>query len=130
MYFCQTFEKKIEYSISSLHLCTLCVTHSNSQSCPVNTDLKVVFFYNIFNKILNHPDSGLHYVLAKDRDSVQMTIETDDDLIGLKAAGKAVATVLKKMMAYAEPGMSTFELDQYGGGLLEEFGAISAPLLT
>lgn len=59
-----------------------------------------------------------------------MTIETDEDLQGLKAAGKAVATVLKKMMAYAEPGMRTFELDQYGGKLLEEYGAISAPLLS
>ena len=59
-----------------------------------------------------------------------MTIETDEDLQGLKAAGKVVATVLKKMIAFTEPGMTTFELDQYGGQLLDECGAISAPLLS
>lgn len=59
-----------------------------------------------------------------------MTIESDEDLQGLKVAGKTVATVLKKMIAYTEPGMSTLELDQYGGLLLEEYGAISAPLLS
>lgn len=59
-----------------------------------------------------------------------MTIGTDEDLQGLKAAGKVVATVLKKMIAFTEPGMTTLELDQYGGQLLDKCGAISAPLLS
>ena len=34
------------------------------------------------------------------------------------------------MRAYARPGMSTLELDEYGGGLLADLGAKSAPKLT
>jgi len=59
-----------------------------------------------------------------------MTIETAQDLEGLKAIGGIVATVLQKMMDYAEPGMTTAELDAYGGRLLEAYGARSAPRLT
>jgi methionyl aminopeptidase len=34
------------------------------------------------------------------------------------------------MRDYAQPGMSTKELDEYGGTLLTEFGAKYAPFLT
>lgn len=59
-----------------------------------------------------------------------MTIETDSDLQHLHVIGHIVAQVLKKMMAYAEPGMTTRELDHYGGQLLQLEGATSAPMLT
>lgn len=48
----------------------------------------------------------------------------------MKKASEAVALTLKEMRAYARPGMSTKELDDYGGRLLDKFGAKSAPYLT
>jgi len=59
-----------------------------------------------------------------------LTIETDSDLQHLFVIGHIVAEVLKKMMAYAEAGMTTKELDEYGGKLLAMEGARSAPQLT
>lgn len=56
-----------------------------------------------------------------------MTITDEAELNGMKAASEAVALTLKRMRDYAQPGMSTLELDQYGGKLLQEFGARSAP---
>lgn len=48
----------------------------------------------------------------------------------MQLISEVVATTLKKMREYAQPGMSTFELDEYGGQLLQEYGAKSAPRLT
>lgn len=59
-----------------------------------------------------------------------MTIETDEDLNKLKAVGWIVARVLREMQSSAEPGMTTFELDQLGKQLLESYGANSAPKIT
>lgn len=59
-----------------------------------------------------------------------MSITNESELIGMKEASKAVAYTLKKMMEYAQPGMDTKELDEYGAKILEEFGAKSAPHLT
>jgi methionyl aminopeptidase len=59
-----------------------------------------------------------------------MTIESEQDLQGLKAIGHIVASTLKQMMDYAEPGMTTLELDAYGRRLLEQQGARSAPELA
>ena len=56
-----------------------------------------------------------------------MTVESDDDIQGLKAAGEAVATVLRRMLDAIRPGMTTLELDQMGERWLTEFGAKSAP---
>ncbi len=57
-----------------------------------------------------------------------MTIKKEEELEGLKAVGHAVAITLKKMKEYTKIGMSTKEIDQYGGKLLAEFGAVSAPI--
>lgn len=51
-------------------------------------------------------------------------------MAGMQAAGKVVAVVLKAMREYAQPGMTTRELDQYGGQLMREYGANSAPAVT
>jgi methionyl aminopeptidase len=59
-----------------------------------------------------------------------MTINSEKDLNEMRAISNAVAVTLKKMRAYAKPGMSTKQLDNYGGEILSAFGARSAPLLT
>lgn len=59
-----------------------------------------------------------------------MSITTEGERIGIQQASDAVAITLKKMREFAQPGMTTKELDEYGGKLLEEMGARSAPKLT
>ncbi len=59
-----------------------------------------------------------------------MSITTEDERIGMQQASDAVAITLKKMREFAKPGISTKELDEYGGELLAQMGAHSAPLLT
>lgn len=59
-----------------------------------------------------------------------MSISTEVERIGMQQASDAVAITLKKMREFAQPGVSTKELDDYGGRLLEEMGAKSAPKLT
>lgn len=59
-----------------------------------------------------------------------MSITNEAELLGMKLVSEAVAYTLKEMMNYAEVGMSTKELDEFGGRILKQFGAKSAPLLT
>ena len=59
-----------------------------------------------------------------------MSITTEAELIGMKKASEAVAYTLKKMKNFAQPGTSTKELDDYGGRILNDLGAKSAPYLT
>jgi len=59
-----------------------------------------------------------------------MTIQTEEDVAGLKRIGKIVSYVLQEMLEAAEPGMTTLELDHLGERLLEQHGARSAPRLT
>ena len=59
-----------------------------------------------------------------------MSITKESDLVGMRNAGEAVANTLKKMTNYAQPGMSTKELDEFGAKILAEFGAKSAPHST
>ncbi|HTK19220.1 MAG TPA: type I methionyl aminopeptidase [Mucilaginibacter sp.] len=59
-----------------------------------------------------------------------MSISTENERAGMQQASDAVAITLKKMREHARPGMSTKELDEYGGKLLAQVGARSAPLLT
>ncbi|WP_426480690.1 type I methionyl aminopeptidase [Chryseobacterium sp. R2ACT005] len=59
-----------------------------------------------------------------------MSITNEDQMIGMQKVSEAVAYTLKKMMEYAEPGMTTKDLDEYGAKILEGFGAKSAPYLT
>lgn len=59
-----------------------------------------------------------------------MSITSDIELTGMQNASEAVAFTLKEMMAYARPGMTTRQLDQYGAAILADFGARSAPWLT
>jgi methionyl aminopeptidase len=59
-----------------------------------------------------------------------MSITKETELLGMKKASEAVAYTLKKMVDYAQPGMTTKQLDDYGAKLLSGFGAKSAPNLT
>ncbi len=59
-----------------------------------------------------------------------MSITQEFELIGMKKASEAVAYALKEMSSYAQPGMTTKELDDYGARILSDFGAKSAPYLT
>ncbi|KRB57466.1 type I methionyl aminopeptidase [Flavobacterium sp. Root186] len=59
-----------------------------------------------------------------------MSITTETELIGMKKASEAVAYALREMRNYAKPGISTKELDDYGGKILNDLGAKSAPYVT
>lgn len=59
-----------------------------------------------------------------------MSITNEYELTGMQKAGEAVAFTLKQMMNYAQPGMTTKEIDEFGGEILAGFGARSAPYLT
>jgi methionyl aminopeptidase len=59
-----------------------------------------------------------------------MSITKESELIGMQKASEAVAYTLKEMTAYAQPGMSTKELDEFGAKILNDLGAKSAPYLT
>jgi hypothetical protein len=59
-----------------------------------------------------------------------MSITSNDELLGMQQISDVVAQVLKAMREHCKPGMSTKELDDFGGALLEAAGAKSAPKLT
>ncbi|TGE28145.1 type I methionyl aminopeptidase [Hymenobacter metallicola] len=59
-----------------------------------------------------------------------MSITSQEELAGLQRISQAVGITLKQMREYARPGITTKELDDYGGSILAELGAKSAPRLT
>ena len=59
-----------------------------------------------------------------------MSITNEEEFIGIKKASEAVAYTLKEMRNYAKPGMTTKQLDDFGGQLLMELGAKSAPYVS
>jgi methionyl aminopeptidase len=59
-----------------------------------------------------------------------MSITNEEDLAGMQKASEAVATALREMTQFAQPGISTLELDEYGAKILADFGANSAPKVT
>lgn len=62
---------------------------------------------------------------AKNRGT--MTIETPEELEGMKKAAEVVGQTLREMVLHARPGMSTKELDDFGKDILQSYGAFSAP---
>jgi len=59
-----------------------------------------------------------------------MTIEGDEDLVGLARAGRVVAEARDAMVAAVAPGVSTGELDAIARVVMRRCGARSAPRLT
>lgn len=59
-----------------------------------------------------------------------MSITNQEELNGIKRISEAVATTLKEMRNYAKPGMTAKQLDDFGGDVLQQLGAKSAPKLT
>jgi methionyl aminopeptidase len=59
-----------------------------------------------------------------------MTVESDDQLERLKAAGRVCSLAREAMAAALRPGITTAELDAIGARIIAEHGAQSAPMLT
>jgi methionyl aminopeptidase len=59
-----------------------------------------------------------------------VSIESQRDLDGLRAAGRVVALTLRAMAARVVSGITTAELDEVGAASLHEHGACSAPRLA
>lgn len=59
-----------------------------------------------------------------------MSIETNQDFTGIKKVSEVVGLTLRQMREYAQPGMSTKELDEYGASILKKYGARPAPNIT
>ena len=57
-----------------------------------------------------------------------MIAKTEEEIEGLRKAGRIVAEIREEMKAAATPGMTTKELDELGGKLFADKGAISAPI--
>lgn len=59
-----------------------------------------------------------------------MSITKESEFIGMKKVSDVVAYTLREMKNIARPGMTTKELDEFGGRILKSFGANSAPFMT
>ena len=59
-----------------------------------------------------------------------MSITSELELIGMRKVSDAVAYTLKEMKKFAQVGMTTKELDDFGGNILKDLGAHSAPFVT
>ncbi len=59
-----------------------------------------------------------------------MSITKPSELAGMQKVSEAVALTLKEMRNYAKPGMTTKHLDDFGGQILQDLGAKSAPYVT
>jgi methionyl aminopeptidase len=59
-----------------------------------------------------------------------MSIRSERDLAGMRAAGRVVAAALRAMRAAVAPGVTTAELDEVGARVFAAHGARSAPQLV
>jgi methionyl aminopeptidase len=59
-----------------------------------------------------------------------MSIKTEEELEGLRRAGRVVAVVLRELRRRVQPGMTTAELDALAGRVFARHGARSAPKLV
>jgi methionyl aminopeptidase len=59
-----------------------------------------------------------------------MSIETAEELAGMKRAGALVALTLKTLRQHVRPGVTTQELDDRAAEIFDRHGATSAPMTT
>ena len=59
-----------------------------------------------------------------------MSIETEEDLKGLRRIGRIVRLTLDALERRVKPGVTTAELDRVAARVFAEHGARSAPALT
>jgi methionyl aminopeptidase len=59
-----------------------------------------------------------------------VSVETPEELAGLRRAGRAVAATVAALHAAVEPGITTAELDGIAARVFAEHGARSGPILT
>ena len=59
-----------------------------------------------------------------------MSVDTPEELAGLRRAGRAVAATLREVARRVRPGVSTAELDALAAQVLARHGARSAPALV
>lgn len=59
-----------------------------------------------------------------------MSITRESEFLGMKKVSEVVGITLKLMREHAKAGMSTKELDEFGGAILNSYGAKSAPYET
>lgn len=59
-----------------------------------------------------------------------MTVESEQDLLGLMKIGRICGLAVQHMAKALEPGMTTAELNAVGAAFLAKNGANSAPILT
>lgn len=57
-----------------------------------------------------------------------MTVENQQDLVGLMEIGRICGLALQHMIKHVEPGMTTAELDIIGAEFIQAHGAKSAPI--
>jgi methionyl aminopeptidase len=70
------------------------------------------------------------YTPASVDNTSTMSIETEEELEGLRRAGRAVADVLRELRRRVQPGVTTLELDRLAGRVFARHGARSAPMLV
>lgn len=56
-----------------------------------------------------------------------MIVKTDEEIQALKKIGKIVAVIRDEMRRFTKPGVTTKEIDELGGRLFAEYGAVSGP---
>jgi methionyl aminopeptidase len=59
-----------------------------------------------------------------------MSINSPEELAGMRAAGEIVRLILEVMKAQVRPGVTTAELDEAGAAVMREHGARSAPAMV
>jgi methionyl aminopeptidase len=59
-----------------------------------------------------------------------MSVDTPEELEGLRAAGQVVAATLRALRAVVRPGVSTAELDELAAEVFAAHGARSGPIIT
>ena len=57
-----------------------------------------------------------------------MSIQTPEELAAMRASGHVVRLMLDAMKAAARSGITTADLDQIGGDVMRQHGAVSGPI--